>query len=33
MIAEVEQLLEPEERAILQQNVTPNLEKISTVSL
>ncbi|XP_027333013.1 ankyrin repeat domain-containing protein EMB506, chloroplastic-like isoform X2 [Abrus precatorius] len=27
---EVEQLLEPEERAILQQNVTPNLEKIST---
>ncbi|WVY92626.1 hypothetical protein V8G54_031714 [Vigna mungo] len=30
IIAEVEQLLEPEERAILQQNVTPNLEKIST---
>lgn len=30
--AEVEQLLEPEERAILQQNVTPNLEKISSVS-
>ncbi|TKY72991.1 Ankyrin repeat domain-containing protein EMB506 [Spatholobus suberectus] len=27
---EVEQLLEPEERAILQQNVTPNLDKIST---
>ncbi|KAL2333180.1 hypothetical protein Fmac_014393 [Flemingia macrophylla] len=27
---EVEQLLEPEERVILQQNVTPNLEKIST---
>ncbi|XP_028790515.1 ankyrin repeat domain-containing protein EMB506, chloroplastic [Neltuma alba] len=27
---EVEQLLEPEERAVLQQNVTPNLEKIST---
>ncbi|RDX83189.1 Ankyrin repeat domain-containing protein, chloroplastic, partial [Mucuna pruriens] len=27
---EIEQLLEPEERAILQQNVTPNLEKIST---
>ncbi|MED6151959.1 hypothetical protein PIB30_087281 [Stylosanthes scabra] len=27
---EVEQLLDPEERAILQQNVTPNLEKIST---
>ncbi|CAJ1960743.1 unnamed protein product [Sphenostylis stenocarpa] len=27
---EVEQLLEPEERAILEQNVTPNLEKIST---
>ncbi|KAK7387352.1 hypothetical protein VNO78_28083 [Psophocarpus tetragonolobus] len=27
---EIEQLLEPEEKAILQQNVTPNLEKIST---
>ncbi|KAL5170776.1 Ankyrin repeat domain-containing protein EMB506, chloroplastic [Glycine soja] len=27
---EIEQLLEPEERAILQQNITPNLEKIST---
>ncbi|XP_058756315.1 ankyrin repeat domain-containing protein EMB506, chloroplastic [Vicia villosa] len=27
---EVEQLLEPEERKILQQNVTPNLEKISS---
>ncbi|MED6171228.1 hypothetical protein PIB30_038855 [Stylosanthes scabra] len=27
---EVEQLLDPEERAKLQQNVTPNLEKIST---
>ncbi|CAJ2661661.1 ankyrin repeat domain-containing protein EMB506, chloroplastic [Trifolium pratense] len=27
---EVEQLLEPEEREILQQNVTPNLEKISS---
>ncbi|XP_054783255.1 ankyrin repeat domain-containing protein EMB506, chloroplastic isoform X1 [Prosopis cineraria] len=27
---EVEQLLEPEERAVLQQNVTPNLRKIST---
>ncbi|KAK7304076.1 hypothetical protein RJT34_15098 [Clitoria ternatea] len=27
---EVEQLLEPEERAILHQNVTPNLEKISS---
>ncbi|CAL0320187.1 unnamed protein product [Lupinus luteus] len=27
---EVDQLLEPEERAILQQNVIPNLEKIST---
>ncbi|KAL4396438.1 ankyrin repeat domain-containing protein EMB506, chloroplastic [Arachis duranensis] len=27
---EIEQLLDPEERAILQQNVTPNLEKIST---
>ncbi|XP_020215965.1 ankyrin repeat domain-containing protein EMB506, chloroplastic isoform X2 [Cajanus cajan] len=27
---EVEQLLEPEERAILRQNITPNLEKIST---
>ncbi|KAI4356335.1 hypothetical protein L6164_000365 [Bauhinia variegata] len=29
-LREVERLLEPEERAILQQNVTPNLEKIST---
>ncbi|KAF7825856.1 ankyrin repeat domain-containing protein EMB506, chloroplastic-like [Senna tora] len=27
---EIEQLLEPEERAVLQQNVTPNFEKIST---
>ncbi|XLR06999.1 ankyrin repeat domain-containing protein EMB506, chloroplastic isoform X1 [Arachis hypogaea] len=27
---EIEQLLDPDERAILQQNVTPNLEKIST---
>lgn len=31
MIAEVEQLLEPEEREILNQNATPNLGKISTV--
>lgn len=30
--AEVEQLLEPEERAILQQNDKPNLHMISTVS-
>ncbi|PNY06968.1 ankyrin repeat domain-containing protein chloroplastic-like [Trifolium pratense] len=29
-MVEVEQLLEPEEREILQQNVTPNLEKISS---
>ncbi|XP_022133478.1 ankyrin repeat domain-containing protein EMB506, chloroplastic [Momordica charantia] len=28
---EVEQLLEPEERAILQQNATPNVEKLSTL--
>lgn len=31
MISEVEQLLEPEEREILNQNATPNLGKISTV--
>lgn len=31
--AEVEQLLGPEERAILQQSVTPNLGKISSVSI
>ena len=31
--AEVEQLLGPEERAILQQNVTPNMGKISSVSI
>ncbi|QHO19237.1 Ankyrin repeat domain-containing protein [Arachis hypogaea] len=30
IIVEIEQLLDPDERAILQQNVTPNLEKIST---
>ncbi|GAU50372.1 hypothetical protein TSUD_86660 [Trifolium subterraneum] len=29
-MVEVEQLLEPEEREILQHNVTPNLEKISS---
>ncbi|GAU30385.1 hypothetical protein TSUD_57970 [Trifolium subterraneum] len=29
-MVEVEQLLEPEERQILQQNVTPNLKKISS---
>lgn len=31
--AEVEQLLGPEQRATLQQNVTPNVRKISTVSV
>lgn len=30
-ISEVEQLLGPEERAILQENKTPNFDKISTV--
>ncbi|GAU39354.1 hypothetical protein TSUD_56810 [Trifolium subterraneum] len=30
-MVEVEQLLEPEEREILQQNVTPNLEKIPSI--
>lgn len=32
LIAEVEQLLRPEELAILEQNEAPNLEKLSTVS-
>lgn len=32
LIAEVEQLLKPEEIAILEQNEAPNLEKLSTVS-
>uniref|UniRef100_A0A2P2JYB5 Uncharacterized protein MANES_S066100 n=1 Tax=Rhizophora mucronata TaxID=61149 RepID=A0A2P2JYB5_RHIMU len=31
LVREVEQLLGPEERAILQQNAAPNLDKISTV--
>lgn len=31
-VAEVEQLLEPEERAIFEQNEAPNLDKLSTVS-
>jgi hypothetical protein len=33
IVVEIEQLLGPEERAILQQNVKPNLGKISTVSI
>ena len=32
ILAEVEQLLGPEEREILEQNVTPNLGKIATVN-
>lgn len=32
-LAEIEQLLEPEERDILKQNATPNVDRISTVSI